>query len=513
MRDFIQSHDIKIKKRRLLISAMAAKDFLVSTALLKWYLQRGLVVTKIHQLIEFVPTSPFIGFVNDITHHRQMADKDPNKKIIALNKKLTGNSSYGSLILDKQKYTKTKNIRGLSKARMAVNQSNFKSVTELGDDYYQLDVVPARIRFDLPLYLGVHILLHAKLRMLEFVWDFLDKYLTPSKWNIGQMDTDSIYCGITEVKLTDAVKPELKAEFEMILHHRCTTSAHKNAFIPRECCDHHTWLDSKTPNLFKLEWSGHRLISLNSKTYCGTDNEGQIKLSCKGVNAQVVKRQDPITKYKTVLETRVSETGVNRGFRVDGVGVRTYTQTRQAFSYVYLKRQLEDDGIHSRPLNVVLNPVPVKYFCLQVEGELLAPDHKKIFRVFGRQFKTIRQAYAFMSVIHSTAQTQNLTLQNEISQTTDPKELTILSKKARSSSLWYSAKHTILHQIVEKRMSQIPNTHEILHESGQKTIVNACGFDGWFGVKYNARVVRWITDGYLCGQNALGEIYQNIRDK
>ena len=121
MMDLIQQNGINLKKRRLLISAMAAKDILLSTPLLKWYLQKGLIVTNINQVVEYVPTKPFVGFVNDITHHRQMADKLPSKKIIALNKKLTGNSSYGSLILHKQKYTKTKNIKGLSNAKMAIN--------------------------------------------------------------------------------------------------------------------------------------------------------------------------------------------------------------------------------------------------------------------------------------------------------------------------------------------------------------------------------------------------------
>ena len=121
MRTFIAENNIKLKSRKWLISSMAATDILLSSPLLKWYLERGLVVTKIQQVIEFVDTTPFQDFLNDITYHRQMADKIPSRKIIAMNKKLTGNAAYGSSILDKQKYTKTKNISGLMNAKMAVN--------------------------------------------------------------------------------------------------------------------------------------------------------------------------------------------------------------------------------------------------------------------------------------------------------------------------------------------------------------------------------------------------------
>jgi hypothetical protein len=104
MQSFFEKNDIKTKKR--LISRYTAKDILLFNPLLQWYLQQGLVVTKIEQVLELVATEPLECFVIDITHHRQMTEKIPRCKIIVLNKKMTGNSVYGSLILDKQKYTR-----------------------------------------------------------------------------------------------------------------------------------------------------------------------------------------------------------------------------------------------------------------------------------------------------------------------------------------------------------------------------------------------------------------------
>ena len=44
------------------------------------------------------------------------------------------------------------------------------------------------------------------------------------------------------------------------------------------------------------------------------------------------------------------------GFRMRGNMMCTYTQEKDAFSYLYCKRKLLDDGIETEPLDVILNP-------------------------------------------------------------------------------------------------------------------------------------------------------------
>ena len=50
--------------------------------------------------------------------------------------------------------------------------------------------------------------------MLEFYYDFLDRYFDRKDFELIQMDTDSNYMAISAEKLEDIVKPELKEEFE-----------------------------------------------------------------------------------------------------------------------------------------------------------------------------------------------------------------------------------------------------------------------------------------------------------
>jgi len=50
--------------------------------------------------------------------------------------------------------------------------------------------------------------------MLEFNYDFLDRYFDRRDFELIQMDTDSSYIAISANRLEDIVRPELHAEFE-----------------------------------------------------------------------------------------------------------------------------------------------------------------------------------------------------------------------------------------------------------------------------------------------------------
>ena len=117
-------------------------------------------------------------------------------------------------------------------------------------------------------------------------------------------------------------------------------------WIPDDCCLSRQAYDKRTPGLFKREWHGDGFIGLSSKTYyCfgGVD-----KFSTKGLN----KTRNEINKDKfmQVLTSRVSGTGVNRGFQVKNSSMYTYVQERAALTYFYPKRIVIEDGVTTGPL-------------------------------------------------------------------------------------------------------------------------------------------------------------------
>ena len=156
----------------------------------------------------------------------------------------------------------------------------------------------------------------AKLRMLEFYYDFLDKYIGRSDSELCYMDTDSLYLALSGESLRDVVKPELLEKYDKEVGKWFTTGK----------------FSERTPGLFKLEFVGTRDVWLTAKCYL-VQNEKEMytneenKYSCKGVS----KKQNDMCfkRYKDVLDIFQNMSGevdkaINKGFRVHEQGMVTY---------------------------------------------------------------------------------------------------------------------------------------------------------------------------------------------
>jgi hypothetical protein len=51
--------------------------------LLKWYVEHGLKVTQIHQVVEYTPATCFQKFGEQVKEARRVRDADPETKIVA----------------------------------------------------------------------------------------------------------------------------------------------------------------------------------------------------------------------------------------------------------------------------------------------------------------------------------------------------------------------------------------------------------------------------------------------
>ena len=330
------------KDRRLLIGGMKARKILLATPILKWYISHGMKVTNVYQVVEFTPKRCFKSFEEEVTAARRVGDTDPAKMIIADTMKLIGNSAYGSLIMDKEKHRTVKYVLGKDEACKCVNQPVFRKLSELDDDLYEIESAKKSIKLDLPIYLGYFILQYAKLRMLEYYYDCLDKILDRADYQYLEMDTDSAYISISGDSLHDVVKPEEKYEFQRLLTGICTDSIQGEVqWFPRECCSKHILHDKRTPGLFKLEAEGDEMIALSSKTYL-LKNKEVLKIVCKGLNEKFL--EDPLSLYFGVLTNQSSKCGTNRGFVSKNNTIYTYEQSRAGLTYFYIKRDVLCDG-------------------------------------------------------------------------------------------------------------------------------------------------------------------------
>lgn len=92
MQAHVWEYHLSEKPRRLLVGGTKARQILLATPLLKWYLGHGMEVTKIYQVIEYRKMSCFQNFVREVSDARRAGDVSPELSIIADTMKLIGNS-------------------------------------------------------------------------------------------------------------------------------------------------------------------------------------------------------------------------------------------------------------------------------------------------------------------------------------------------------------------------------------------------------------------------------------
>ena len=356
MQQYVRDHGLSDKPRRLLLSGMRADKILLSSPYLKWLLQKGLVVTKLHQVIEYTPQRCFRKFVQEVSDARRAGDADSAQKIIAETMKLIGNSGYGSLIMDKERHCNTLYTEGRGAAQLNINDPRFKKCTVITDNLYEMEMAKTKIRFDLPIQLGYHILQLAKLRMLQFRYDCLEEYCYVNDFENLEMDTDSAYLSLAGKQLEDIVKHNKKQSLHYEKTGQCCDFEYtsEDGFFPRECCKRHKAYDKRTPGLFKVEAEGKAMIALCSKTYILKKYDDEVKFSSKGLNKAILK--EPFPSFRHVLQTGQTKSSTNQGFRTRDNTIYTYQQSKGGLSYFYCKREVMNDGIHTKPLHITLTP-------------------------------------------------------------------------------------------------------------------------------------------------------------
>jgi len=174
----------------------------------------------------------------------------------------------------------------------------FGDLNEIGD-IYEISTRKPRIRhIRRPFQIGIAVYQLAKLRMLEFHYDFIDRFVDRRDYELIQMDTDSLYFALSGNSLEDVG-------------------------VGEEICRHEDWLScsKRTPGLFNLEFEGKkRVIALCSKCYI-VDGE---------TNAEGIWQQ-----YKAAL--------------LSGDAAES-NRTTLGLSAYYDKRRVLPDGIHTEPL-------------------------------------------------------------------------------------------------------------------------------------------------------------------
>ena len=331
MKDYAEEERLLSHPRKMLISSFTLQNGTLITPLLLFYLQLGLVCTKIHRFVEYTPKKCFNSFVQSAVDARRKGDENPNTSVVAETMKLLANSSYGYQIMDRSRHTVTKFLSD-EKRHAAINSKLFKKLDHVNNSLYEVELAKAQIEHRQPIIVGFFILQYAKLRMLELYYNFFTSFCDVNKFEELEMDTDSLYLALAEKELEDCIRPEMRAEWQRLRSNDCVGSFTAVAvanFFPRTCCVKHKQHDKREPGLFKEEFRYTEMLCLCSKTYCCYDvTSNKPKFSSKGLNKRVLEQSGDglLEKYRRVLNEKVNVTSNNRGFRTNNHSVATYEQ-------------------------------------------------------------------------------------------------------------------------------------------------------------------------------------------
>ena len=121
MKNFAIKNNLYRSPQRSLIGSMFGKKILVLTSLLKWYLDHGLKISKVYQIVQFKKHRCFREFGEAICDERRLGDADPSTKVRSDTAKLSGNAIYGATITNKERFTDIKYTTDLKTANSYVN--------------------------------------------------------------------------------------------------------------------------------------------------------------------------------------------------------------------------------------------------------------------------------------------------------------------------------------------------------------------------------------------------------
>ena len=281
---------------------------------MKWYHEHGLEITAVHRTIDYFPQ-----------------DVEAKKALLAEIYKLLGNSAYGKFIEAVERQTKVMYTKDEDVVDRHLRSAYFEDLKEIGDAY-KIESRKKDVKINRPFQVGIVVYQLAKLRMLQFYYDFLDHYIDRRDYELIQMDTDSMYFALSFDTLEEAIKPELMKEFK----------SEKKQWLSWD-----KW-SNREPGLFKLEKEGTRAIASCSKCYFVEDEKSsKAKKSSKGVS----QKQNELlwSRYEMALDG-YKDMATNRGFRMKDGAMYTYEQYKLGLSAYYDRRWVLEDGIHTEPI-------------------------------------------------------------------------------------------------------------------------------------------------------------------
>ena len=171
---------------KLIPNLFNKKEYVCHYRLLQFYVEHGLKVAKVHEIMSFKQSPHLKSYILKNTELRKQA-KTPFEKDFF---KLLNNSCFGKTMENIRKRKDIRLVNNGKSAKKLIAQPNYKSFKIFNDSLAAFTMTKSKVKLDKPVFIGAAILDLSKLLMFEFYYDHYKVKYPESR--VLYTDTDSL---------------------------------------------------------------------------------------------------------------------------------------------------------------------------------------------------------------------------------------------------------------------------------------------------------------------------------
>ena len=277
---------MKIDKcKKLVCNLYNNENHVVHIRSLKQALNHGLILKKVHRVIQFTQEAWLKPYIDMNTELRKNAKNDFEKDFF----KLMNNAVFGKTMENVRKHRDIKLATTDKRTNQLVTELNYYAIKCFSENLLAIEMKKAKVKMNKPIYLGLSILEISKILMYEFWYDYMKpKYGDNVK--LCYMDTNSF---IMNIKTEDFYK-DIANDVEKRLN---TSNYEVHRPLP-------AGKNKKVIGLTKDELGGKiitEFVALRPKTYSYLTDDCKEDKKTKGTKKGVIKRVIKFNDYKDCL--------------------------------------------------------------------------------------------------------------------------------------------------------------------------------------------------------------------
>ena len=186
------------KCTKLVCNLYDKKNYVVHIRSLKQALNYGLILKKVHGVIQFNQEAWLKPYIDINTELRKKAKNDFEKDFF----KLMNNAVFGKTMENVRKHRDIKLVTTDNRRNQLVTEPNYHTTKSFSENLLAIEMKKTKVKMNKPIYLGLSILEISKILMYEFWYDYMKpKYGDNVK--LCYMDTDRF---VIYIKTEDVYK-------------------------------------------------------------------------------------------------------------------------------------------------------------------------------------------------------------------------------------------------------------------------------------------------------------------